>query len=235
MKIISVEDFSIKLRNLIDSRFRKHTDFYKEFDKKYDTNISQTCKQWLAGNNFPKIDHIVYLCDFFDCDIEYLLTNQKEFKQTDKKISDITGLSQDSIRIIRNLDYLDKITFDRLIAECALLPYFTQTIKRMLAFHAYRTDAKIVLSDTLKKVDNGLVTLEDTLNQSDMKTLIYSTVDTSVHNALSTLLKDEELQDIFFTHYMRTSVKVLLSDESLPQKATNVDETAKQMNKESDD
>ena len=234
MEIISVDFFSDKLRKLIDSRFKKHTDFYKEFDKKYGTNISQTCKQWLKGNNFPKIDHIIYLCDFFDCDIEYLLTPQKEFKQIDKKVSEETGLSQNTIKTIRTLDYLDRIIFDRLISQYSLLPSFTQSIKRMLSFHSYNTKAKIVLDDTLKKVENGLSILEDTLNQSDMKALIYSTVDNSVHNAVSSLLEDEELKNVFFDHYMKNSVKTLLLDKALPQKLDTIDETAKQSIKNDD-
>lgn len=233
MEMISIENFSDKLRNLIDSRFNKHTDFYKEFDKKYGTNISQTCKQWLKGNNFPKIDHIIYLCDFFDCDIEYLLTPQIEFKQIDKKVSDSTGLSQNTIKNIRTLDYLDRIIFDRLISQYSLLPDFTQSIKRMLSFHAYDAKAKIVLDNTLKKVENGLSILEDTLNQSDMRALIYSTVDNTVHNSVSALLEDDELKNIFFDHYMKNSVKSLLSDEALP-KLDTIDETAKQTIKNDD-
>ena len=104
MKIISLENFSEKLRTIINAKYKKNTDFYRAFDKKYGFSIEKACKQWLKATNYPKNDTLIYLCDFLDCDFEYFLTEQQEFKRTDKTITDLLGISSNSIKTLEKLD-----------------------------------------------------------------------------------------------------------------------------------
>ena len=113
MNTINPSDFSEKLRTLINAKYKKNTDFYRAFERRYNKSIENSCKQWLKGSNYPKIDNLIDLCDILDCDFEYFLTQQEEFKRTDKTISDLLGLSVRSIKTLEQLDnnHIDFLNF----------------------------------------------------------------------------------------------------------------------------
>lgn len=64
----------------------------------------ETIKNWEQGRNIPEIEIICRLCDFFDCDIDYLFNNIECKKHDDEFIHQETGLSEIAIRNIRYIN-----------------------------------------------------------------------------------------------------------------------------------
>lgn len=104
MELSNLSGFSDKLRTLINARYKTNADFYRAFEQRYHFSIESSCKQWLKGNNYPKIDNLIYLCNILDCDFEYFLTDQEEIKRTDKNINDLLGLSPEAIKTLERMD-----------------------------------------------------------------------------------------------------------------------------------
>lgn len=201
--------------------------------KKLDRNVITRIEN---GSQSPTPAQLIAYSKVFDVSIDYILNNltPKSNTETIKNIADFLALSDSTIEEIKKLDYLDKLILDKMISHYSFLPFFTQSIKRMLAFNAYSANAKIVLSKTAKEYDSEMTFLEDVLNQSDIKSFIYVTIDNIVHNVLSALIEDTELKDILQTHYTRNIRASISTDDLKKMINDNVNITAKQL-KESDD
>lgn len=218
MEIIKIEDFSNKLRTLISSRFKKNVDFYNEFDKKYGTNIQATCKQWLAGHNFPKIDHLIYLCDYFDCDIEYLLTNQKEHKKTDSETSEILGLSIESIEALRKLKPDYKKILDKLIANyCFLLVLYD--IRNLFGYNYLRPHLTMKFQEKASHLDGAEIDqiLTNAINDEAVSTLFNTSIEKRINEIISNLMEDNDLTEYFGKKDRESKIKTVLSYGQLPR------------------
>lgn len=74
----------------------------KSFAKEFNISI-ETVKNWEQGRNVPEIDTLEKLCNFFHCNIDFLLGNI-ECKTHDMQfIHDNTGLSEKAIQILQKL------------------------------------------------------------------------------------------------------------------------------------
>ena len=69
-------------------------------------NISlDSVKNWEQGYNYPSVDMLVTIAEYFKCDFDYLLGQQDSPNKVYKHISEYTGLSEESID---NLIYFHK-------------------------------------------------------------------------------------------------------------------------------
>lgn len=58
-------------------------------------NVSiDTVKNWEQGYNYPPVDTLVELADYFHCDFDYLLGNQEQPRKVCGHVSKHTGLSE---------------------------------------------------------------------------------------------------------------------------------------------
>lgn len=74
----------------------------KSFSEEFNISI-ETVKNWEQGRNVPEIETLEKLCNFFHCDIDYLLGNM-ECETHDKQfIHDKTGLSENAINKLLEL------------------------------------------------------------------------------------------------------------------------------------
>lgn len=181
------------------------------------------------GSQKPDKDILIAYSKVFRVSTDYLLGLAPHCKKIDenvKMICDYLGISDEATEAIRSLDYLDKLIFDKMIGQYSLLPYFTQNIKRILSLITFGVHATITLDENIKKYDEGVAILENSLNSSDIKSLLYIIVDNNVHNVIDNLIEDDELKDIFIAHIMESSVKCL--SDKLP-KLNSVDKTAKKI------
>ncbi len=72
-------------------------------------NVSlDTVKNWEQGWNYPGLDMIIKLAEFFECDYDYLLGSQDTPRKEYAHISDMTGLSYQAASYIATMSS-DKI------------------------------------------------------------------------------------------------------------------------------
>lgn len=222
MEIITIEEFSVKLRKLIKSRFKKNADFYKAFDEKYNTNITPTCKQWLAGHNFPKLDHIIYLCDFFNCDIEYLLTKQESFSKNISSASETTGLDYTTIEELTNLTISEKHIVDAIFSRSAISTNLVRTIREMLFYshQSIKNNSYIKLDKNLTARDKDYDELEKEINEHQIVDILSQRLTIEMHEIIETLSKDEVLTSEIMNDYKNkffNKHRKLLSADELPK------------------
>lgn len=63
-----------------------------------DLNVSlDAVKNWEQGYNYPSVDMLVAIAEYFKCDFDYLLGQQDSPNKVYKHISEYTGLSEESI------------------------------------------------------------------------------------------------------------------------------------------
>ena len=84
-------------------RARKNSGYtQKSFSESFNISI-ETVKNWEQGRNIPEMETLERLCNFFQCDIDYLLGNI-ECETHDKQfIHDQTGLSENAINKLLEL------------------------------------------------------------------------------------------------------------------------------------
>jgi transcriptional regulator with XRE-family HTH domain len=89
-------------------RARKKSGYtQKSFSEEFNISI-ETVKNWEQGRNVPEIETLEKLCNFFHCDIDYLLGNM-ECETHDKQfIHDKTGLSEDAINVLKEWNRISK-------------------------------------------------------------------------------------------------------------------------------
>ena len=60
-------------------------------------NVSlDTVKNWEQGYNYPSIDMLVIIAEYFKCDFDYLIGQQKTPKKEYNHISDMIGISENA-------------------------------------------------------------------------------------------------------------------------------------------
>ena len=73
-------------------------------------NISsrQTIAKWESGQSFPQLEDMLKMCNIFDCEIGYLLGEHEEKYRKYTDIKKETGLSENSIKSLININALSK-------------------------------------------------------------------------------------------------------------------------------
>lgn len=78
----------------------------KSFAKEFNISI-ETVKNWEQGRNIPEFKTLEKLCNFFHCDMDYLLNNLDCKDHDTQFIQDETGLSEKSIEQLRYLSLIN--------------------------------------------------------------------------------------------------------------------------------
>lgn len=115
------KNFRTKLKALINSRYanlaptKRRGKFTEDYDNAFHKDedgksVGQSVKSWLSENSKvknPGLDILINICELLDCDVDYFLTDQKEFKKETAHASEYLGLSYDTVERISN--YEEKI------------------------------------------------------------------------------------------------------------------------------
>lgn len=98
---VSLHTFSFKIGF---KRVRKESGYTQQsFSDKFGISI-ETVKNWEQGRNVPELDTIYKLCDFFNCDMDYLFDNISCKTHDTQFIQDTLGLSYNTIKHIISLN-----------------------------------------------------------------------------------------------------------------------------------
>ena len=82
---------------------KEHGYTQQSFSEKFGICI-ETIRNWEQGRNVPELDTIYKLCEFFECDMDYLFNNISCHNHDTQFIQDKTGLSEDSINTLISLN-----------------------------------------------------------------------------------------------------------------------------------
>lgn len=63
-----------------------------------------TVSGWYYGKTFPEMDNLIRLCEYFDCDLDYLLGRIDKTKHSIKFICEETHLSENAIRCLMRME-----------------------------------------------------------------------------------------------------------------------------------
>ena len=90
-------NFANKFRILLDSRYHKfashkrRNEFCKDYDNAFSQDgetVAQSCKNWFTHVSTPNLEKLTNICSLLDCDIDYFLTEQKDFQKELRSASD---------------------------------------------------------------------------------------------------------------------------------------------------
>jgi len=120
------KNFVPKFKALLDARYSKLKEHKRrsEFEKEYldifqkdkeINNISSSVRQWFAYQQKPSIEKLMNICELLDCDIDYFLTEQEEFKKDVASAAIEIGLKYTSTEKIKNYSHETKDLLDRMI------------------------------------------------------------------------------------------------------------------------
>ena len=88
---VKLRNFGIKLKEIRKQQGLTQDKFADEL------NISlDTVKNWEQGYNYPSIDMLVSIAQYFKCDFDYLIGQQKTPKKEYDHISDMIGISENA-------------------------------------------------------------------------------------------------------------------------------------------
>lgn len=77
----------------------------KQYDQKYPNpdgkSVYNTLRKWRGTTGNPTLKILVRICNLLDCDVDYLLGRIEEHTHEKKIISQETGLSEDSIDVLK--------------------------------------------------------------------------------------------------------------------------------------
>lgn len=94
------EDFSKGFK-----RARKKAGYTQQkFVDEFKNVTIETVRNWEQGRNVPELETIYKICEFLNCDIDYLFARIDYKKHEFKYISEITGLSEKSIEMLEVLN-----------------------------------------------------------------------------------------------------------------------------------
>lgn len=223
--------FKDKLNNLIDHKYKNLSDrkrrptFKKEFAETYFLDydkVSNTVNGWLSRGTVASFENLVRICNFFNCDMDYLISNQDCFSKSIAGASEVTGLEYITIEELSKLSTAEKHIVDALCSRTIISHRLIQLIKEML-YYAHpitRNNSHIVLDLHLTARDQSYQELEHELNQSELLDIFSNRLVLAMHELLDTLFKDTNLlQEISIDYrnkYFRKH-KQLLSSSELPK------------------
>ena len=136
----------------------------------------ETIRNWEQGRNVPELDTIYKLCNFFECDMDYLFNNISCHNHDTQFIQDQTGLSEDSINDLISLNESAYGFLYTPIIDCLLKDEkFTHHLMNKIDdyFRAYKNyrDLDIKYSEDHKTLERNLLkphAKKPTVNRHDL-------------------------------------------------------------------
>lgn len=86
-----LRNFSFKLDKIVNYRYGNRGLFFNDYSSNYNEDIEQRSKKWFTRKNLPGMEVMFNLCELLDCDFEYLLGNQEDFRREYRNAGDYLG------------------------------------------------------------------------------------------------------------------------------------------------
>lgn len=237
------ETFLRKFEVLLDTKYanlKKHQrrnafceDYINMFQTDPDGNnpIESSVKQWFSFSNTskPSLEKLMNICELLDCDIDYFLTEQTDFKRDTASAAEVTGLEYKTIEILEALKNTTKRNFEEYLDKCILflLDFLIQHIGgRYLLWNMFQYLFKKYSS--VRENDysgTGVIELEDSTNIDDRnigirvdelsEQVFYSNITTGIVK----LKEKEKTIDIDTSHYDYTPSKSSILEDIAKQES----------------
>ena len=109
------KNFSVRLNNIVEMRYSKRSEFAAEYSAKYEEDIAETMKNWFSGRSMPDAKVLCNISNVLDCDVDYLVGRQCEYKRLTANVAKQLELDYESIEKIEKYPSEIKELLDRLI------------------------------------------------------------------------------------------------------------------------
>jgi transcriptional regulator with XRE-family HTH domain len=138
------DNFAPKFKKLLDKKYahlkehKQRSTFVKDYFNLFHKDIKNSIDQWCAYRQKPSIESLMNICELLDCDIDYFLTEQEDFKKDITSASEVTGLEYETIEILETLKNSKSKDTENYIDKCILflLDFLLQRINGREILHA---------------------------------------------------------------------------------------------------
>lgn len=206
------KNFATKLDSIVNDRYGKRKDFATEYSDRYNApGIDETFKNWFAGHSIPKAKTLYNLCELLDCDIEYLLGSQKEYRREYRNVSDYLGLSSKTVEHIAKLNDAQKHALN-IMFECYDMNKLLQSLIIAAIFLSSNGNIKISLDSLLYRnglvnssspLSNDLKNFEEELNQYRSEQMLMFQINQDSLEMIKHILNDESFKKLAISESRR--------------------------------
>ena len=188
-----------RIKMLIDENGYKKSNICR-LDKNGDINDNphiemtrQTLDKILDGRSSLSIEQLDSICDFFDCDTDYILCKQEEKKKEYKAISEFTNLSTTAAEEIMKMSPTEQKLLDRFFVVQPGMIWLIREMLKVASYTFQKGDIIINLPDGEARSETTKE-LEITLNQYDARNMLSYTLQREIENLIDSILEDKEMQ-----------------------------------------
>lgn len=172
------------------------------------------------GSQKPTVTQLVAYSKVFDVSIDYILNNvsPKSDTETIKSIADYLGLSDTTIKEIKELKTEYKMILDKMISRYNLLSILYK-IRNLLGYNYLQPHLKLLFDEKTStnsgaKIDQYLI---DEINDKDASTFFNSIVYDHIKQTVDNTMNDEELKEYFGKLDEQSKIHSILSAKDLPK------------------
>lgn len=209
------KNFPSKLDKIVSKRYGKRSSFVDDYFDRFGVDINNASKKWFSGSTMPRLNVLYNLCVLLDCDLEYLLGNQRDFRREYKTGSDITGLSTTSVEHIIKLTSAQKQALD-IMFKCYDMNRLLQSLITAASFISVDGEITISLNSAAyqsgENTDDNQFTspkkhkeLEEKLNSYNSKELLMFQI-----NQASLKMIEHVLDDDIFKEEAKKETRLLI-------------------------
>lgn len=197
MEVINVKKiFPAKLDKIVEKRYGTRKDFIADYDNKFPhpkgVSIESLSKKWFAGSGLPTPQVIYNLSKLLNCDIDYLLTEQEEYKKEYKALSEFTNLSTTAAEELLEYTPLEIDVFNMFIARHNFKSVIQKAIEIASYKHHFGT-VSILLSNSPEMVGMNEDELKDLKNYTTKHAvgdLLITALTNDIYNTLEVIIGD---------------------------------------------
>lgn len=206
-----LRNFSFKLDKIVNYRYGNRSLFFDDYSCKYNEDIEQRSKKWFTGKNLPGMEVMFNLCELFDCDFEYLLGNQENFRREYRNASDYLGLSSKTVEHIAKLSDAQKHALN-IMFEYYDMNKLLQSLITAAIFLSSNGNIKISLDNSLYRnglvnssspLSNDLKNFEEELNQYRSEQMLMFQINQDSLEMIKHILDDESFKKLAISESRR--------------------------------
>lgn len=94
----------------------------------------QSISNWEKGKTSPPFEHLIKMCEIFECELGYLLCQHDSKTRKDTDIAEATGLSRNAVNRLRTIKHLTICDLD-ILDKLILHEDFIELLMAMQAYH----------------------------------------------------------------------------------------------------
>lgn len=199
MKEMNVKKiFSNKLDKIVMERYGTRKEFIADYDHKFPhpdgKSVESSTKKWFIGSSLPAPQIIYNLSKLLNCDTDYLLTDQEDYRKEYKALAEFTNLSTYAAEELLKYTSLEIEVFNMLIANYG----FRSIIQKIVEIASYKNHfgtTEILLSNdpVLGGMDESeLKDLKNYATKKSINDLLTVALTNDIYNTLTNIIEHSE-------------------------------------------